>query len=303
MRDRQRREPLGQHPDDRHALGGKVEHHRHHDRQEYRDEHRGDLLEPALENQDQGQREAAHREGRHDGLTIEQALDEPRQLVDEAVRVDRESEQLRQLTHDDRQRQPVHVADLRRLGQEVSHHPELGDPGEHHERPDEQRQHRGQGDRGRRVAVGQDERQDRRGDHRSQRGVWPEHEDARGPEDGVADKTQDRGVEAGDRRKPSQLRVGHSLGHQQGGEDDTCHDVLGEPRPLVGPGGGDARYPGRGQAGCYSLLSAHVPVPSRSRCGPGSHRRGDRGSPYTDRMPGGPTGSALRRVRAATVRR
>ena len=47
---------------------------------------------------------------------------------------------------------------------------------------------------------------DRRGDHRPERGVGPEHEDPRRPEDRVAEQAEDRGVEAGDRRAGRRAR-------------------------------------------------------------------------------------------------
>ena len=59
-----------------------------------------------------------------------------------------------ELTHQDREGEPVHVADLGRLGQQVGDEPQLGDPGEHGHHPDQQRQHRGERDRTLRVPVG-----------------------------------------------------------------------------------------------------------------------------------------------------
>ena len=47
------------------------------------------------------------------------ALDEPDRLADQAVGVDGEPEELRQLADQDRQGEAVHVADLGRLGQQV----------------------------------------------------------------------------------------------------------------------------------------------------------------------------------------
>ena len=59
--------------------------------------------------------------------------DERPGLVDQPVGVDGEAEQLGQLADDDRQRQPVHVADLGRLGQQVGDEPEVGEPGDGHD--------------------------------------------------------------------------------------------------------------------------------------------------------------------------
>ena len=99
---------------------------------------------------------------------------------------------------------------------------------------------RGQGDGSRRVATRQRQRRDRRGDHRAEGGVRAEHEHARRAEDGVADEAEDRRVEPGHRRQPGQLGVGHPLGHEEGGEHQAGHDVLGQPRPLVRRGDAEA---------------------------------------------------------------
>ena len=135
-----------------------------------------------------------------------QAGEERLRLRDQAVGVDREAEQLGQLADDDRQRESVHVADLGRLREQVGHEPEVGDPRDGHDHPDEQGQHRRQRDGLGRVTAGQGQRRDRRGDHRPQRGVRPEHEDARRAEDRVAEQAEDRGVETGDRRAARRAR-------------------------------------------------------------------------------------------------
>ena len=59
-----------------------------------------------------------------DGLARGHALDELDQLADEALGVHREPEQLRELAHQDREGQAVHVADLGGLGEEVRDEPE-----------------------------------------------------------------------------------------------------------------------------------------------------------------------------------
>ena len=165
----------------------------------------------------------------------------PRELVDEAVGVDGEAEELGQLAHQDREGEPVHVADLGRLGEQVGDEAELADAGADHADGDEDRQHRRERDRLRRIAVGADQREDRRRDHRPERRVRAEDEDARRPEHGVAEQAHDRGVEAGDRRQAGQLRVGHALGHQQRGQHEAGHDVLGQPGAVVGAERRDAR--------------------------------------------------------------
>ena len=143
------------------------------------DHHHGDAEQPD-----------ADRRGH--GVSRGDALHERLRLGDEPVRVGREAEQLRQLADEDRQGEAVHVADLGRLGQQVGDEAEAGARADEHERADHQREHRRVGDGRGRVAVGRRERQDRRRDHRAERGVRPEDEDPRRPEDRVGDQAQDR---------------------------------------------------------------------------------------------------------------
>ena len=75
-------------------------------------------------------------------------------LVDEAVGVGREAEQLGQLPDDDGDGQAVHVADLDLVGEQVGDEAELADAETDLDQPDhEQRQHPGQGDGGRGVVA------------------------------------------------------------------------------------------------------------------------------------------------------
>ena len=112
--------------------------------------------------------------------------------------------------------------------------PSLAMPAERHERAHDQREHRSERDRALRIAVGAEQRQNRRSDHRPERRVRPQHQDFRRPEHGVPDQTEDRGVEAGDRRKPGQLRIGHSLRHEQSRQNQSGDDVLREPTRPIG---------------------------------------------------------------------
>ena len=63
------------------------------------------------------------------------------------VRVGREAEELGELADDDRDRQPVHVADLDLLGQQVGDEPELAEAQADLDEADHERQHPGHGDR------------------------------------------------------------------------------------------------------------------------------------------------------------
>ena len=122
--------PLGERAHQRDAVVGQVEHRRRGDRDDDRDQHAGHLRQPATEREDQRQADQADRDRRADRLARREPVDERVRLVDQSVGVGREAEQLRQLADQDRQRQPVHVADLGRLGEQVGDEPELRDPGE-----------------------------------------------------------------------------------------------------------------------------------------------------------------------------
>ena len=146
------------------------------------------------------------------------------------------------------------------------------------DRADEQREHRGQRDRARRIAVGADEREDRGGDHRPERRVRAEHEDPRRAEDRVAEQAQDRRVEAGDRRQPGELGVRHPLRDEQRRQDEPGDDVVRKPADPVG-----AEHPQtparsrtfrRGSGGL--VQHAHGTVSCRMRPGRASPRPGDR---------------------------
>ena len=58
------------------------------------------------------------------------------------------------------------------------------------------------------------ERQERGRDQRTERGIRPQHEDARWAEQRIREERQDRRVQAGDGRETGQFGVGHSLGNE-----------------------------------------------------------------------------------------
>ena len=116
--------PLGSTPTRLDALGAEVQHHGEHHRGDHRHQHRGHLREDAAKDHHHGDAEQPDGDGRRDGVTGGDALHEGLRLLDEAVRVGREAEQLRQLADEDGQGEAVHVADLRRLGQQVGDEPE-----------------------------------------------------------------------------------------------------------------------------------------------------------------------------------
>ena len=134
VRDGERREALGQDPDQADAVVGQVEDRRGGDREHHHDEHRRDLRQPPLQHQDQHDPGDADRGRGGHRLAVGQALDEADDLTDQVVGVDLEPEQLGQLADQDGQRQAVHVADHRRLGDQVGDEAELGHGGQDHDR-------------------------------------------------------------------------------------------------------------------------------------------------------------------------
>ena len=89
-------------------------------------------------------------------------------LVDEAVGVGREAAQLGELSDDDGDGQAVHVADLDLARQQVGDEPELADTETDLDQADEDGQHPGEGDGGRRVVTRHDERGDGGEDQRAE---------------------------------------------------------------------------------------------------------------------------------------
>ena len=125
------------------------------DRQHDGDEHRGHLRQRPLERR--GSRPGPNTPTASAAPTVSPSatpLHEAAELVDEAVGVDREAEELRQLADEDGQRQPVHVADHRGLRDQVGDEAELARcPPSRVMRADHQRERRGERDRPCRVAV------------------------------------------------------------------------------------------------------------------------------------------------------
>ena len=192
-----------------------------------------DLRHHPLQDADHRQAEQADRESGRHRFAVRDAVQEPPQLVDETVGVHGEPEQLGQLPDQDRESQAVHVADHGRLREQVGYEAELRDSAGHHERSHQQREHRRERDCTLRVAVGSEQGQDRGRDHRPERGVGPEHEDLRWPEDRVPGQTEDRGVETGDRGKARELGVCHSLRDEKRGQNQARDDVPGSPAGPV----------------------------------------------------------------------
>ena len=147
------------------------------DGQDDDDEDRGHLRQHPLQHQDHEQPEPADGQRGRDRRAVGDTPDEAGDLTEEARGVHREPEELGELADQDRQGQPVHVADHRRLRDQVRDEAEPADAGQHGDRAGHQRERRGERDRAGRIPVRADQREDRRGDHGSERGVRAEDED------------------------------------------------------------------------------------------------------------------------------
>ena len=99
---------------------------------------------------------------------------------------------------------------------------------------DEECEHPGARDRRALHVARHCERDDRGIDQRRHRGVRTEHEDARRPEDRVAQQAPDRRVQAVHGREAGQLRVGHALRDQDRGKDHTGDNIGAKPPSLIG---------------------------------------------------------------------
>ena len=80
----------------------------------------------------------------------------------------------------------------------------------------------------RRRVPGRRQRDDRRGDERSDRRVGSQDEDPRRAQQEVHDKRHERRVEPSDRRHARELGVRHALRDEQCGEDDARDDVAAQ---------------------------------------------------------------------------
>ena len=150
-----------------HRRDVEIEQRGHDGRADHRDQHGGDRPCDAREQEQHCQRAEPDHERRRVALveTREERLD----FLDEAVGVGRESEELGELADDDRDRQPVHVADLHLLRQKVGDETELAEPETDQDQPDQHGHHPGErdgllgvvGHRNEREDGGEDERRHR----------------------------------------------------------------------------------------------------------------------------------------------
>ena len=170
-------------------------------------------------------------------------VDEGPDLVDEAVGVGREPEQLGQLADDDRDRQAVHVADLDlawRAGRRRTRACRA------RARSRSARRAAPASRRARSRVPGSpatEQRRDRGEDQRRDRRVGAEHEHPRRPEDRVADQAGDRRVEAGDRRAARRARRTPCPGAR--GSRRARARPRGRPGAMTCRSGAAGRAPGR----------------------------------------------------------
>ena len=177
------------------------------------------------------ERRGADRERGRVGLV--ESRDEVAHCRQEALRVDREPEELRELRDHDGHGNAHQVAEAHGHRQQFGHEAEAREPAREHDRTDEDREQAGERDPSRRV-PGRRQRNDRRGDERRDRRVGSEDQDPRRAQQEVHDQRDERRVEPGDRRQARELGVGHSLRDEQRGEDDARDDVAAQVRRRGG---------------------------------------------------------------------
>ena len=223
--------PCGQCADRLDALVRQAEDRRGDGRAHHGDEDGGQSGRRAGEDQQDGEDRQADEQRRP--VRLVDALGERLDLVEEAVRVGGEPEELRQLADDDRDRQAVHVPHLHLLGEQVGHEAELPQPEPDLHEPHEDGEHPGQRDRGSGVPA-REQRGDRRQDQRRDGRVRTEDEHARGAEERVGEQAGDRRVEPRHGRQPGQLGVRHALGNEDRRQHDARDGVRAQPRAVVG---------------------------------------------------------------------
>ncbi len=232
--DRERREPLRQRTDHRNTVVHQIEGLDRHDREDHDDQHGRHLRHRSLQDEDQAQRGEPDQRGDAHHVTVGDPLNEAGRLVDQAVGVHGESEQLRELSDQDREGETVHVADLRGLREQVGDEPEMEHPRQDRHRTDDQRERRRERDRPVGIAVGQQERGEGRGDHGPEGRIGTQDQDAGRAEHGVPEQTQDGRVQTRDRGQSRELRVRHALRHEQRRQDQARDEVLRQPRAVIG---------------------------------------------------------------------
>ena len=143
--ERERRQPLGQGPDDLDPLFGEVEHGHRRDAKPDSDDHPGEPRpQPA-----QARITTIPASPTASAARFVSPRTRPctkPHLRQQTGTVHREPEQLGELAHHDRDRDPVQIAKLHRTRQQLGHEPQTGDPCQQDHEPGEDREHARKGD-------------------------------------------------------------------------------------------------------------------------------------------------------------
>ena len=180
--ERRRGEARGYGADNRHTSGREIEHAGCERSAHDRDQDARHLRPPAAKREDDSERRNAHDERRSNRLAVTDTIQERFGFVPDSGRIGGETEERRELTHQDDQRDSVEEADTNRLRQELSEDAEAQEPGSDAQHAHEQRERARERDCLRRVTTGAEQRKDRGGDQWGQRRVGAQHQDARGSE-------------------------------------------------------------------------------------------------------------------------
>ena len=210
--------------DDRHLIG-ETQRRDHGRRADDRDEDTRHLRRDPTQAEDQHERPDADRERGRVGLV--ESCDEVAHSPQEALRVDREPEELRELRDDHGDGDAHQVAEAHGHRQQFGHEAEAREPAREHDRTDEECEQSGERDPSR-LVPGRRQRHDRRGDERRDRRVGSQDEDPRRAQQEVHDKRHECRVEPGDRRQARELGVCHALRDEQRGEHDARDDVAAQ---------------------------------------------------------------------------
>ena len=235
---RQRRQTCRDIPDHRDAVPLEVEQRRQQDRHHdhhHRTRHRKAPHSYYLQQDEHGHGEQERRQVDRSRLVCE--LD---QGCEEALGLYLQPGHPADLPDQDRERHAGKEAGKDRPRQEGRENPEPQQSCEQVERPDRQRQHRGDADA---VGLtgrggehgGQDARQ-----HRHRRGIRSDDQLSRWPEDRIGDQRRDAGVEAGLGRQPGDCRIGDSAGQADRSDRQSCRDIAAQPsRTITAEAGGE----------------------------------------------------------------
>ena len=158
-------------------------------------------------------------------------LGDPHEVAQRPGAVDRKAEQLGQLADQHRERDAVHVAVADRLGQQLGDESQAHDADQDAHQPRHHR-HQARHRHGAHRVAGRQRQHDRE-DHRGERGVRPEHQDAARAEQGVGEQRDDGGVQAVDPRDARGHGVGDADRDQHRGQHQARHQVARQPGRLV----------------------------------------------------------------------